>query len=71
MANPWDSDKPTDHYEVLGVPVNSMTEEIKASYRKLALKWHPDRHSGNEDSEISVDEATERFKRVRCAFGPA
>ena len=51
-----------DYYEILGVPRTSSVEEIKASYRKLALKYHPDRNPDNKESE-------ERFKEAAEAYG--
>jgi DnaJ-class molecular chaperone len=51
-----------DHYKVLDVPTTATTEEIKKAYKKLALKWHPDRNPDN------VEEATEKFKSISEAF---
>jgi molecular chaperone DnaJ len=54
--------KPHDYYEVLGVTRTSTVEEIKASYRKSALKWHPDRNPENkEEAEIRFRESTEAY----------
>ncbi|VCU69881.1 Chaperone protein DnaJ [Pigmentiphaga humi] len=50
-----------DLYEVLGVARNASDEEIKKAYRKLAMKYHPDR---NPDSK----EAEEKFKEVKYAY---
>ncbi|ENN73975.1 hypothetical protein HUJ04_001583 [Dendroctonus ponderosae] len=51
-----------DYYRVLEVPKSATTAEIKKSYRKLALKWHPDKNNDN------VDEATKKFKEISEAY---
>lgn len=47
-----------DFYEILGVSKNASDDEIKKSYRKLAMKHHPDRNQGNQDSEKKFKEAS-------------
>ena len=51
-----------DYYNVLGVPKNASEDEIKKTYRKLAMQYHPDRNAGKEKW------ANERFKEINEAF---
>lgn len=51
-----------DYYEVLGVDKNASPEEIKKSYRKLALKYHPDRNPGDKSSEENFKEIAEAYE---------
>ena len=50
-----------DYYEVLGVAKNATPEDIKKAYRKLALKYHPDRNPGDKDAEEKFKEAAEAY----------
>jgi molecular chaperone DnaJ len=50
-----------DYYEVLGVARTATEVEIKSSYRKLALKYHPDRNPGDKAAEESFKEAAEAY----------
>ena len=50
-----------DYYEVLGVARNAAPEEIKKSYRKLALQFHPDRNPGDKHAEEKFKEAAEAY----------
>ena len=50
-----------DFYEILGVQRNASDEEIKKSYRKLAMKYHPDRNKDDKESE-------RKFKEVSAAY---
>lgn len=51
-----------DYYEVLEVPKNASKEEIKKAYRKLAIKYHPDRNPGDGKAEEMFKEATEAYE---------
>ena len=55
-----------DYYEVLGVAKTASAEEIKSAYRKLALKWHPDRWVNGTDAEKKT--AEENFKEAAEAY---
>jgi len=50
-----------DYYEVLGVNKDSSTQDIKKAYRKLAMKYHPDRNKGDKEAE-------EKFKKISEAY---
>lgn len=50
-----------DYYEVLGLDKNASEEEIKKAYRKLAMKYHPDRNPGNKEAEEKFKEAAEAY----------
>ncbi len=50
-----------DFYDVLGVPKNASSDEIKKTYRKLALKFHPDKTKGDKASEEKFKEASESY----------
>jgi molecular chaperone DnaJ len=50
-----------DYYDILGVEKNASVDDIKAAYRKMALKYHPDRNPGNKEAE-------EKFKEAAAAY---
>lgn len=50
-----------DYYEILGVTRTASEQEIKSSYRKLAMQYHPDRNPGNADAEDKFKEASEAY----------
>lgn len=51
-----------NYYELLGIPNNAAKSEVKRAYRKLALKWHPDKNPNN------LTEANKRFKEICEAY---
>ena len=51
-----------DYYEVLGVQKTATAEEIKKAYRKLAMKYHPDRNGGDKDAEAKFKEIGEAYE---------
>ncbi|KAF1330851.1 Molecular chaperone, partial [Globisporangium splendens] len=58
---PAKPDDNVNYYEVLGVDKSASELEIKTAYRKLALKYHPDRNAGSDD-------AADKFKQVSTAY---
>jgi curved DNA-binding protein CbpA len=56
------SEEQEDYYKILGVGKDATDAEIKKAYRKLALKWHPDK---NQDKR---EEAEEKFKKINEAY---
>ncbi|KAK1315769.1 Chaperone protein dnaJ 72 [Acorus calamus] len=54
-----------DYYAVLGIRKSASPLEIRAAYRKLAMKWHPDRWAGNP---TAVGDAKRRFQQVQEAY---
>ena len=51
-----------DYYEVLGVPKDADESTIKKAYRKLAMKYHPDRNPDNKDAEAKFKEIGEAYE---------
>jgi molecular chaperone DnaJ len=51
-----------DYYEILSVSKSASAEEIKSSYRKLAMKHHPDKNSGNTEAEEKFKELAEAYE---------
>ncbi len=51
-----------DYYEVLGIDKSADKETIKKAYRKLAVKYHPDRNPGDKEAEEKFKEATEAYE---------
>jgi len=54
-----------DYYEVLGVERSASADDIKKAYRKLALKYHPDKNPGDHEAEEMFKEATEAYEVLR------
>lgn len=52
----------SDYYKILGINRNAAANDIKKAYRRLAMDWHPDRHTENKRA------ATEKFKRISEAY---
>jgi molecular chaperone DnaJ len=54
-----------DYYEVLGVSKDATEDELKKAYRKLAIKYHPDKNPGDKSAEEKFKEAAEAYDVLR------
>src|SRR5260221_1366784 len=57
----------TDYYRLLDVPRNASEADIKKAYRRLAMKYHPDRNPGDKSAEESFKEAKEAYEMLSDA----
>src|ERR671916_1641243 len=51
-----------DYYEILGVNKGASDADLKSAFRKLAMKYHPDRNAGDKDAEIHFKEINEAYQ---------
>ena len=54
-----------DYYEVLGVARTANADEIKRAYKKMAIKYHPDRNPGDKEAEEKFKQAAEAYDVLR------
>jgi len=55
----------TDYYKILGVEKNASADEIKRAYKKVAIKYHPDRNPGDKEAEEKFKQAAEAYDVLR------
>jgi curved DNA-binding protein CbpA len=51
-----------DYYQILGVERSASADDIRKAYRKLAMKYHPDRNPGNKQAEEKFKEMNEAYQ---------
>ena len=51
-----------DYYDVLGVAKGASADDIKKAYRKMAIKYHPDKNQGDKEAEEKFKEAAEAYE---------
>ena len=51
-----------DYYEILNLERGASADDVKRAYRKLALKYHPDRNQGDDEAELKFKEAAEAYE---------
>src|ERR1700733_7754641 len=67
MARQADMATKHDYYKVLDVARNASEADIKKSYRRLAMKYHPDRNPGDKEAEEKFKEAKEAYEVLSAA----
>ncbi|PPD72084.1 hypothetical protein GOBAR_DD31019 [Gossypium barbadense] len=59
-----DNSTSKDYYKILEVDYDATDENIRLSYRKLALKWHPDKHKGDSAVTAKFQEINEAYNLI-------